>query len=148
MTTTKLTISNGSRQSLQDQVQGIYAILRDVYEQSPWSLAQIEADVTQGNTTYFFAEQAGDLVGFLALQDLMGELELTNLAVKRAYQGRGIAKRLLQSLSEEQSSIFLEVRQSNVAAQYLYQTFGFEPIGQRKNYYHNPVEDALIMKRE
>ena len=51
-------------------------------------------------------------------------------------------------LNEVDFPIFLEVRASNNAAQALYQKNGFNAIGHRKNYYHDPVEDAIIMKRE
>lgn len=142
------TISNGSRRSLAEQAQTIYAVLMDVYEHSPWSLEQIQADLRQETTHYLFAEQEGQVVGFLAWQDLLGECELTNLAVKKVQQGQGIARQLLKGLPLAETPFFLEVRQSNLVAQGLYQSVGFVEIGRRKNYYHQPVEDAIIMKCE
>lgn len=142
------TISNGSRRSLAEQAQAIYTVLTDVYENSPWSLEQIQADLRQDNTHYLFAEQEGQVVGFLAWQDLLGECELTNLAVKKARQGQGVARKLLKGLPLAETSFFLEVRQSNLVAQKLYQSMGFIEIGRRNNYYHQPVEDAIIMKCE
>ena len=44
--------------------------------------------------------------------------------------------------------VFLEVRVSNVGAQKLYHRYGFEEVGRRRNYYLEPVEDALVMRRE
>ena len=126
----------------------ILALLSDVYGLSPWNLEQIEADLKQANTEYFYLYEAQALIGFLALQDLAGELEITQLAVKKAYQGQGLANQLMEFLSDRPERIFLEVRASNQVARALYEKHGFLPVGQRKNYYQNPVEDAILMARE
>ena len=126
----------------------ILALLSDVYGLSPWNLEQIEADLKQANTEYFYLYDDQTLIGFLALQDLAGELEITQLAVKKAYQGQGLANRLMVFLVDRPERIFLEVRASNQVARALYEKHGFQPVGQRKNYYQNPVEDAILMVRE
>ena len=126
----------------------ILALLSDVYGLSPWNLEQIEADLKQANTEYFYLYDDQILIGFLALQDLVGELEITQLAVKKAYQGQGLANRLMGFLADRPEGIFLEVRASNQVAKALYEKHGFQPVGQRKNYYQNPVEDAILMARE
>ena len=123
-------------------------LLSDVYGLSPWNLEQIEADLKQANTEYFYLYEAQALIGFLALQDLAGELEITQLAVKKAYQGQGLANQLMEFLADRPERIFLEVRASNQVARALYEKHGFLPVGQRKNYYQNPVEDAILMARE
>ena len=123
-------------------------LLSDVYGLSPWNLEQIEADLKQANTEYFYLYEAQALIGFLAIQDLAGELEITQLAVKKAYQGQGLANQLMEFLSDRPERIFLEVRASNQVARALYEKHGFLPVGQRKNYYQNPVEDAILMVRE
>ena len=126
----------------------ILALLSDVYGLSPWNLEQIEADLKQANTEYFYLYDDQTLIGFLALQDLAGELEITQLAVKKAYQGQGLANQLMEFLADRPERIFLEVRASNQVARALYEKHGFLPVGQRKNYYQNPVEDAILMARE
>lgn len=126
----------------------ILALLSDVYGLSPWNLEQIEADMMQANTEYFYLYDDQTLIGFLALQDLAGELEITQLAVKKAYQGLGLANQLMEFLADRTERIFLEVRVSNQVARALYEKHGFQPVGQRKNYYQNPVEDAILMARE
>ena len=126
----------------------ILALLSDVYGLSPWNLEQIEADLKQANTEYFYLYDDQILIGFLALQDLVGELEITQLAVKKAYQGQGLANQLMGFLADRPEGIFLEVRASNQVAKALYEKHGFQPVGQRKNYYQNPVEDAILMARE
>lgn len=132
-----------------EKVQSIYTILDDVYQgQSPWSSAQIEADLNKPDTDCYVQRADGEIVGFLTTQNLVGELEITNIAVKTSYQGRGLADRLMANLVELEKPVFLEVRTSNQAAQRLYAKHGFEAVGLRKNYYHNPTEDAVVMKRE
>lgn len=54
----------------------------------------------------------------------------------------------MSQLIERPETLFLEVRQSNQNAQRLYHYFGFEIVGKRPNYYHQPIEDAIIMKRQ
>lgn len=131
-----------------DKAYAILALLIDVYGQSPWTLEQIIADLSQENTDYFFEYDGSDMIGFLAIQQLVGEVEITNLAVLTDYQGKGIARQLMAQLSSREENIFLEVRESNSRARKLYEACGFVEIGRRKNYYHNPVEDAIVMQRE
>ena len=130
-----------------DKVQEVFDLLTDVYGESPWTFEQIETDLAQGNTDYFFDYQNGQLVGFLAIQNLVGELEITNIAVRKSHQGRGVAKRLMTNLEQRLETIFLEVRASNAVAQALYESHGFEVVGRRKDYYRQPVEDAILMQR-
>ena len=133
---------------LTEKVAAVYDILSDVYDKSPWTKEQILSDMQQDNVDYFFVEVDKTALGFLAIQQLVGELEITNIAVKKAHQGEGWGSQLLAHLDHVDFPIFLEVRASNTSAQALYQKFGFEVIGKRQRYYHEPVEDAIIMKRE
>lgn len=133
---------------LQASVTAVYEILSDVYPVSPWSEKQILLDMQQDNVDYFFVKKDEKIVGFLAISQLAGELEITNIAIKKAYQGHGLGSQLLANLDHVDFPIFLEVRASNTPAQALYKKCGFGIIGKRKQYYHEPVEDAIIMKRE
>ncbi|EJN94441.1 ribosomal-protein-alanine acetyltransferase [Streptococcus ratti FA-1 = DSM 20564] len=126
----------------------LFSILKDVYDIAPWSKEQILADINRPEADYFFAYDDKEIVGFLSIQHLVGEIELTNLAVKKAYQGQGLGSQLLEMLTRDELPIFLEVRASNQTAQALYQKFGFQIVAKRKDYYHNPKEDAILMKRE
>ncbi|MCO4636202.1 protein acetyltransferase [Streptococcus infantarius subsp. infantarius] len=133
---------------LSEKVTAVYEILSDVYPVSPWSEKQILSDMQQDNVDYFFVKKDEKIVGFLAISQLAGELEITNIAIKKAYQGHGLGSQLLADLDHVDFPIFLEVRASNTPAQALYKKCGFGIIGKRKQYYHEPVEDAIIMKRE
>ena len=113
------TTSSASRLSSQEQAQLIYQILSDVYDKSPWTIEQVVADLALDTTEYFYVYDQEEVVGFLALQNLVGELEVTNIAVLKAYQGRGYASQLMNHLEERSEPIFLEVRSSNQVAQAL-----------------------------
>ena len=130
-----------------DLVQAIYAVMTDVYTVSPWNLEQIQADLSQGQTWYALAFDGVEVIGFLAVQENFFEAEVLQIAVKKAYQGQGIASALFAQLPTDKE-IFLEVRRSNQRAQAFYKKEKMAVIAERKAYYHDPVEDAIIMKRE
>lgn len=130
-----------------EQAHAIFSILTAVYGVSPWTERQIVTDLSRDDTIYHFVYEGQEMIGFLALQDLSGELEITNIAVLPTHQGKGYASILMEQLVEQSQPLFLEVRASNTVAQGLYRKYGFDVVGQRKNYYHAPVEDAVLMMR-
>ena len=130
-----------------DLAQSIYAVMVAVYPVSPWTLEQIQADLSQDQTWYALAYDGIEVIGFLAVQANIFEAEVLQIAVKKAYQGQGIASVLFAQLPTDKE-IFLEVRKSNQRAQAFYKKEKMAIIAERKVYYHDPVEDAIIMKRE
>ena len=130
-----------------DLVQAIYEVMTDVYPVSPWTLEQIQADLSQDQTWYALGYDGAEVIGFLAIQENIFEVEVLQIAVKKAYQGQGIASALFATLPTDRD-IFLEVRKSNHRAQAFYKKEKMAVIAERKSYYHDPVEDAIIMKRE
>ncbi|GAB6746816.1 ribosomal protein S18-alanine N-acetyltransferase [Streptococcus uberis] len=146
-----LTISSESKsnmKSLTEKIAAVYQILSDAHKVSPWTQEQIENDLRSKDVDYFFAYDQEKIIGFLSLQQLVGELEITNIAVLKTYQGKGVGSHLLTHLVDYNLPIFLEVRESNLAAQALYQKYDFKVVGHRRDYYRNPTEGALLMKRE
>ena len=80
----------------------------------------------------------------------LDEGEITNVSVKKEYQGQRIGGRLLEELfriGKERgvTDYFLEVRKSNQVAIALYSRLGFQEVGVRKNFYEDPVEDGIVM---
>lgn len=92
--------------------------------------------------------------GFLAARFVYDELHITNIAVLPGLRRRGIGDSLLSEAVEAGRRragcawLVLEVRESNLAAQKFYANANFEVVGRRKNYYHAPAEDALLMARQ
>lgn len=130
-----------------DLAQAIYAVMVTVYPVSPWTLEQIQADLSQDQTWYALAYDGAEVIGFLAVQENLFEAEVLQISVKQTYQGKGIASALFAQLPADKE-IFLEVRKSNQRAQAFYKKEKMVIIAERKTYYHDPVEDAIIMKRE
>ena len=130
-----------------DLAQAIYAIMAAVYPVSPWTLEQIQEDLSQDQTWYALAYDGAEVIGFLAVQENLFEAEVLQIAVKQPYQGQGIASALFAQLPTDRE-IFLEVRKSNQRAQAFSKKEKMVIIAERKAYYHDPVEDAIILKRE
>ena len=94
------------------------------------------------------ATDGGRVIGFLlARQIAPGEREILNLAVAPSERRRGVARKLLEAeLASTRGLWFLEVRESNTAALRLYQSFGFQQVGMRPAYYHDPPESGIVMR--
>lgn len=128
--------------------EAVLAVMQSVYGQSPWTLEQIAASMTSQDEDYYLAYEGQELVGFLAVQTVLDEMEILQIAVRADFQRLGIASQLMAAVMDWDGDIFLEVRESNSAAQALYTRQYFTKIGKRKDYYRHPVEDAVMMKRE
>lgn len=128
--------------------EAVLSVMESVYEQSPWTLEQIASSMSSQDEDYYLAYKGQELVGFLAVQTVLDEMEILQIAVKADFQRLGIASQLMATVMDWDGDIFLEVRESNSAAQALYTRQHFTKIGKRKDYYRNPVEDAVLMKRE
>jgi ribosomal-protein-alanine N-acetyltransferase len=102
-------------------------------------------------TDYIVVFSGEKMVAFAGMWLIVGEAQITRVAVKKAKQGLGIGKfttlKLIQiAFNTGAFGVTLEVRKGNLAAQKVYQSLGFKTEGVRKNYYDNK-EDALIMWR-
>lgn len=128
--------------------EAVLAVMESVYEQSPWTLEQIASSMASQDEDYYLAFEGQELVGFLAVHTVLDEMEILQIAVRADFQRLGIASQLMAAVMDWDGDIFLEVRESNSAAQALYTRQHFTKIGKRKDYYRHPVEDAVMMKRE
>ena len=93
----------------------------------------------------------GALLGFLLAWHVADEFELLDLATEPAQRRRGVASALLAELThtaeqERGVALMLEVRSGNLAARTLYEKHGFQVVYERKNYYRDPVENAVCMR--
>ena len=91
---------------------------------------------------------AGTVAGFLVWRRLAeGEYEVLNLVVAPAFRRQGVARQLLGSvLPGAGRVVFLEVRESNLAARNFYKSMGFKEVSIRREYYDNPPDSAIVMK--
>ena len=98
----------------------------------------------------YVAVREGEICGYMLGRKILPEGEIYRVAVKADMRERGIGYRLLSGALESElllgvETVFLEVREGNLAARRLYLAAGFEEISVRKNYYKNPTENAVIM---
>ena len=98
----------------------------------------------------YVTEIKDNIIGYICGWKLLDEFNITNIAIASDYQRKGFGKALVQFLmskllDEKCFKFFLEVRESNHAAKKLYEKLGFIVIGLRKNYYHSPDEDAIVL---
>ncbi len=112
---------------------------------------QLFAQEPQQSRLALVIEETAEVVGFIVGKQIDHECEIENIAVTGAARRRGLATRLLGEfleLIQKQGGreIWLEVRESNLAARALYEKWAFVEAGRRKAYYQNPAEDALILK--
>ena len=118
----------------------------------PWSETAIKEGF-KNNTHYLVLKQFGKILGYVGVQTVLDEGYITNVAVFQCARRMGHAKTLLCALhtfAKEKGLSFLtlEVRESNKAARSLYEKWGYKPVGQRRNFYSNPKEDAILYTRE
>ena len=119
----------------------------------PWSEASITSELENELSLWFVSETDGKIQGYIGSQSVPPDCDIMNLAVapdaRRQHIGRQLLQTLLDALHRRGiEQVFLEVRPSNTPAQALYDAFGFAQVGLRKRYYVNPVEDALILRKE
>lgn len=143
-----------------EEIAAIAAIERRSFS-DPWS-ADAFRDV-QSNPRVFFAAAhessnggaeggGGPVVGYVVAWFVLDEGEIANLAVAPEARGRGFGAMLLDAAVAEGervgvSTMYLEVRSSNLRARRLYESRGFVEVGRRRRYYRRPVEDAIILRR-
>ena len=119
----------------------------------PWSENSIRYELTNPLSLWLVAVDGEKLLGYIGSQTVMDEADMMNVAVDPAARRRGIALRLVQALvqalaAKQVRALTLEVRAGNEPAKALYEQLGFLQVGRRPNYYRNPKEDALILRKE
>lgn len=123
---------------------------------TPWTRRMFEHEIARGGggegpRSYAVVAVEGDrVVGYVIAWFLVDEVHLVNIAVRKAYQERGVGSFLLSHLIEKacvagKIIITLEVRESNTSAQAFYRGFMFRKIGVRRGYYTDNREDAALM---
>jgi [ribosomal protein S18]-alanine N-acetyltransferase len=119
---------------------------------NPWSTAIFIDCLSSPYFAYQLVERR-DLLGYYIGLQVLDEVTLMDIAIDPQKQGQGLGKQLLANFISQVRlrngvDIWLEVRESNIAAQHLYTKMGFDIIEKRKAYYQTKTgtESALIMK--
>jgi len=99
----------------------------------------------------FVAVTGDGPVGYIVARRVQDEGEILNLGVALPVRRRGVGRTLVRRVlttfaAAGVAAVFLEVRESNLPAQRLYEAFGFQEVGRRRRYYQRPVEDAVVLR--
>ena len=137
----------------------IVDIERSWHHLSHWSIDSYYRLLNDDNFTSSFVAEIDDdemgtsIVGFVIFHIAADVSEIYNIAVESGYARAGIGRQLMRAAIDESGrrkagKVVLEVRKSNDPAISFYLGFDFKIVGERKNYYSNPIEDAYVMEYE
>ena len=135
----------------EDDVNTIHNLEKICFSQ-PWSEKSLISSLKNKNSYFIVAKYNKNIVGYAGMYFVQDEGYIYNIAVYPEFRRLGIGQALLENLeiyciNNKLKFISLEVRESNTSAYFLYLKSNFKNIGKRKNFYTNPVEDAIIMTK-
>ena len=154
----------------EEDIPEILEIEREAFS-PPWTHEALSSELCRDDSFFAVARGAADrnqyfvetrnsggrapqpVLGFVILRRTADDGELLQIAVEKNARRRKVADALMEAALGfaggcKRGSVFLEVRKSNVAAARLYEKHGFTPTRCRKDYYSDPIEDAVVMIRE
>lgn len=139
------------RQMEKKDIEQVERIEKEIFS-IPWSAHSFEDAAMTKENIYLVCECNGVIAGYCGLWTVLGEGNITNMAVDKEYRKNGIGEALMKEMEKrgrqkDVDIFFLEVRQSNAAARRLYDKMGYKEIGTRKRFYERPVEDAIVMSK-
>ena len=140
-----------TRTAVESDIEQILVISQDSIS-PPWTHGFLLKELYRDDSFFIVAEHDLDnnIAGFSILQKFDDDGCLLQIAVEKSFRRAGIGDLLMESIlsiakNNKLKSVFLEVRKNNIAAICLYKKHGFKYIRTRKDYYTDPVEDALVM---
>ena len=128
------------------------AELEKICFSTPWSESGLNEEIDNPQSHFIVAVEDQKILGYIGVQEIVGEAYITNIAVFPEYRRQGVARKLLEKAIDDAKQrecmfITLEVRKSNSNAIALYDKLDFKNVGERKNFYTNPTENAIIMTK-
>ena len=134
----------------EEHLDGVAEIERLCFSE-PWSRNALTLLLGEGGFGVV-ALLDGQVAAYGGMTFVLDEGSVTNIATHPDFRRKGLgravtAKMLEEAFSRGLETVFLEVRESNVAARALYEGLCFETCGIRKNFYRKPTESALQMIR-
>lgn len=118
----------------------------------PWTKEQLIGQLPDSTHRFLVAERGGELLGYVGMMFVLDEGYISNVATAPSARRNGIGRALISALLKQAeelalSFVTLEVRRSNEPAKALYAQQGFLAVGERRDYYQRPKEDAILMTK-
>ena len=130
----------------EEDVRAVACMEAEVFS-DPWQAQDIERHLTAEHLFLLVARMDGALCGYLLGSVIAPEGEIYRVASATSARRLGVGAALCRAFLSLCDCCYLEVRRSNVPARALYEVLGFTLMGERKNYYKNPTEDACLYRR-
>ena len=133
-------------------IEQIVLLEPQIFESDAWSESMIRDELSANHRSYFVAVDGNSVVGYAGLLAVGAEGDVQTIALSKQYRGKGIGRELLNTLIDaarqrQARQLFLEVRADNANAIALYQSSGFEILGERPGYYQPGNVAAIVMRR-
>lgn len=135
------------RDVVADDISSVLKIEKESFSR-PWSKEDFEIELTRKRSCFRLLEIEGEICGYFVVYTVLDESELADIAVSPCHRGKGYGRLLLADAIKSAGKatvMFLEVAVENNSAISLYETVGFEKVGNIKDYY-GQGNDAYIMK--
>ena len=132
-----------------EHLDGVEALEKSCFSH-PWSRQSLERELENEQSLFYAAVEDGQVIGYIGMSFVLDEGYIYNVAVDGNHRKNGVGSALIRTLvthckKEGFAFLTLEVRESNAAARSLYRHFGFIKVGERKNYYSDPTENAVLL---
>ena len=134
-----------------EHLESVYIIETECFSH-PWSKQSLENELNNDTSLFWVATENNDVIGYIGMSVVIDEGYIFNVAVSETYRKKGVGSALINEIvtygkKNNLCFITLEVRESNMNAQSLYSKFGFIKVGERKNYYSEPKENAILLTK-
>jgi [ribosomal protein S18]-alanine N-acetyltransferase len=138
----------------EQDLEGVLAVEAESFS-NPWTRDMYAWELQNQSMCHILLVRTADcrVAGFCAFWLVFDEIHINNIAMRPGFRARGIGTALLRQVLADGRQLgarraTLVVRASNEGARRLYERMGFYVAGVRRNYYSDPVEDALILWRD
>ena len=138
------------RPMLVSDIEAIKQLEKDIFGDA-WSENNIKDSIESEFDYCVVIEEDYRVLAYIIFRVNDDEAELFRIATDKCNRGMGYGHRLMNFMISnlrdmKVKKVFLEVRCQNKNAIRLYEEYGFKKLGIRKEYYHDPIDDALLME--
>lgn len=137
---------NKNQKDFETKLEEISILEKKTFGVSAYSFAMLKEISENKQYKFWIKEENKKMTSYLIALDNIDSYDILKIAIKIEYRGKGIGEKFIEKITDK--NIFLEVRESNLRAIKFYEKNNFIKISERKNYYKDNSENAIIMMRE